>query len=419
MNVGPTLFFWGRRIQKSSPCPFRLRFLGLGVVVLLHLRLNALRRGDEHVKRQHDAEQKPGPRERAARLKAPIEPATAEETDAERDDELDANGAVAADFLESAHQRLAYHAAMTQRARATFGVVAVLGLLVAEDARAQQPLPPLPPASGEPGSTAPATPPPASPPPSSPPAGAPLEAPPAAAPATPLAEEAPPVAYAQPAPAEPSEVPAPVDPTHAPKFSLWAGGSLGALGYGGYFYDNEQGKKESTGNFIGNGLAVELDVGVRLGKRYVPYVFIEHGFVAQGHRFAGSDATSASDMYGLGFRYTAGDVDSAGFLTELSVGIRTVSVSNAGQTYKMSAFEYFRLGLGAEIRISTLFVISPMAHLSGGAMDNTSGTVGFSADGSKDGIKEPTYRNNDNILTQRGYLIVGIGCGAHFDVFGK
>jgi hypothetical protein len=298
---------------------------------------------------------------------------------------------------------------MTQRARATSGAVAALVLLVAGHASAQQPLPPLPPPSGEPGTTPPATP---------PPAAAPADAPPAAASAP--GDEAPPVAYAQPAPAAPPpEIEAPADPTHAPKFSLWAGGSLGALGYGGYFYDNEQGKKESTGNFIGNGLGIELDVGVRLGKRYIPYVFVEHGFMAQGHRFAGSSATSASDMYGLGFRYTAGDVDSAGFLTELSVGIRTLTVSNAGQTYKMSAFEYFRLGLGAEIRISTLFVISPMAHLSGGAMDNTSGTVAFSADGSKDGITQPTYRNNDPILTQRGYLIVGIGCGAHFDIFGK
>jgi hypothetical protein len=302
---------------------------------------------------------------------------------------------------------------MTQRGRATSGAVAALVLLFAGHASAQQPLPPLPPPSGEPGATPPATP---------PPAAAPADAPPAAPPAAPApssADEAPPVAYAQPAPSAPPEIEPPAEPTHAPKFSLWAGGSLGALGYGGYFYDNEQGKKESTGNFIGNGLGVELDVGARLGKRYIPYVFIEHGFMAQGHRFAGSSATSASDMYGLGFRYTAGDVDSAGFLTELSVGIRTVTVSNAGQTYKMSAFEYFRLGLGAEIRISTLFVISPMAHLSGGAMDDTSGTVAYSADGSKDGLTQPTYRNNDGVLTQRGYLIVGIGCGAHFDIFGK
>jgi hypothetical protein len=134
---------------------------------------------------------------------------------------------------------------------------------------------------------------------------------------------------------------------------------------------------------------------------------------------ASEGARAVGELVFLGFRYTAGDVDSAGFLTELSVGIRTVTVSNAGQTYKMSAFEYFRLGMGAEIRISTLFVISPMAHLSGGAMDDTSGTIAFSADGSKDGIKEPTYRNNDGVLTQRGYLIVGIGCGAHFDIFGK
>jgi hypothetical protein len=310
---------------------------------------------------------------------------------------------------------------MTQRARATAltlgaTILVALGTLVPRRAEAQAPLPPLPPPSSEPGAA----------PPSAAPAP-PGAAPPSAAPAPPVAGEsssAPAAASAEPplvigaAPEAAPEI-AIEDPTHAPKFSLWVGGSLGAIGYGGYFYDNEQTKKESTGNFIGNGLAVEVDVGARLGKRYVPYVFVEHGFMGSGHRFTNSATTSSNDMYGLGFRYTAGDVDSAGFLTELSVGIRTVTVSGGGQTYKMSAFEYFRLGLGAEIRISTLFVISPMAHLSGGAMDSTSGTIAYSADGSKDGLKEPTYRNGDSIITQRGYLIVGIGCGAHFDVFGK
>jgi hypothetical protein len=206
---------------------------------------------------------------------------------------------------------------------------------------------------------------------------------------------------------------------HAPKFSLWVGGRAGFLGFGGNFFQNEFNEGETTGNYLKNGLSLGLDAGARLGKRYVPYIFLEHGFMGQGHRFEGSDTTSSADLLGVGFRYTAGDVDSAGFLTDLSIGIRTVTVRNATETYKMQSLEIFRLGLGAEIRISTLFVLSPMATLSGGAMSDTTGSITYSADGSHDGITKPLYENGKQIQNQRGYVVVGIHCGAHFDVFGK
>jgi hypothetical protein len=225
-------------------------------------------------------------------------------------------------------------------------------------------------------------------------------------------------------PPPPFEYQEPPVPTHAPKFSLWVGGRLGFLGFGGNFYDNNGSAGvppagETTGNFLRNGLSLGFDVGARLGKRYLPYVFLEHGFMGQGHRFEGSNATAASDLLGIGFRYTAGDVDSAGFLTDISIGIRTVTIKNGGDTYKMQSLEIFRLGLGAEIRISTLFVLSPMATLSGGAMSDTDGHVTFSTEGSKDAITSPTYQDGKQIAAQRGYIVVGIHCGAHFDVFGK
>ncbi len=217
----------------------------------------------------------------------------------------------------------------------------------------------------------------------------------------------PPVVYTEP----------PVE-THAPKFSLWTGARLGIIGFGNSFFDNEQGQPETTGNFVRNGLAAEIDVGARLGKRYTPYVFLEHGFMGKGHRFEGTTATASSDLYGIGFRYTAGDVDSAGFLSELSVGVRTITVSNGSETYKMSGLEIFRLGLGAEIRISTLFVISPMAQLSGGTMTDTKGSITY-APNQGDALTHPTFQNDQQIIAQRGYLILGLGCGAHFDFFGK
>jgi hypothetical protein len=289
-------------------------------------------------------------------------------------------------------------------------------LAFASPAAAQQPPPPqggtLPPLPGEQ---------PTQPAPGQPPPAAQQTAPPPG-----YAQQPPPVYYQQPPPPPPPEIEytPPPEPTHAPKFSLYAGASLRYMGFGGYFYQNQDlptspGEGETTGNFAGNGPAIELDVGARLAKRYIPFLLFEHGFMAQGHRFTGSDATTSSDLLGVGLRMVSGDVDSAGFLGEISVGVRSITVKGNGQEYKMSALEIFRLGLGAEIRLATLFSLSPMAHISGGVMNDTDGTIAFSPDGSRDGRTAPTYTQGQNIQNQRGYVMVAIGCGGHFDIFGK
>lgn len=285
--------------------------------------------------------------------------------------------------------------------------VAVLASPAWLRAQTAEPLPPLPPP--EPSSAPPA------------PSGAAPEAPaPAPAPALPPAGPVyaptygPSYAGDQPPPRYDYTPPPP--PKHAPRFSLWTGATLGLLGFGGSFFENELARRETTGNFIGNGITGEVDVGARLAKRYIPFVFWEHGFAAPGHRLEGTDGSASTDLMGLGFRYAAGNVDSVDFLSELSIGYRTVRVKDGSSTLTMHAVEYFRLGLGAEIRLSTLFVLSPMAHLSGGAMDDSSGDVTYGPNGSGDGVTHP---RRDLIDGSAGYVTVGIGCGAHFDVFGE
>lgn len=218
----------------------------------------------------------------------------------------------------------------------------------------------------------------------------------------------PPVEYAEPEP-----------PTHAPKFSLWVGPRLSYMGFGFSFFTNRSGKSETTGNFVGNGLAPQLDVGARISHRYIPYLFWEHGFLPAGHRFEGASASASTDFYGIGFRYVSGDVDTVGFLTDISIGKRVVSVTNNGQTYSMSGLEIFKLGLGAEIRAATLFSITPLFSISGGSLNDTEGTVTFSPEGSKDGITEPAFRNGETIENARAYVVLSLGVGVHFDVFGK
>jgi hypothetical protein len=273
-----------------------------------------------------------------------------------------------------------------------------------------QGLPPLPPPPPPP-------PPPAEAPPPPPSSAPPLVAEPSARPAE-LGPGAPPppppvvrLVYVEPEP-----------PVHAPHFSLWAGGRAGLLAYSGGLYINDQntGGVETTGNFVRPALGLELDVGARLAKRYIPYLAYELGVTAPGHRFEGVSAQARTEFYGIGFRYLAGDVDSISFASDLSFGIRKFTVSSGGSSWSASGLEIFRLGVGAEVRVNNRFAVSPMVTLSGGSMTDTSGTVSF-APGQGDGQQQPPFRGNGQLpgWAQTSYYAVFIGCGAHVDLLGN
>jgi hypothetical protein len=191
------------------------------------------------------------------------------------------------------------------------------------------------------------------------------------------------------------------------------------MGFGFSWYTNADRKSETTGNFLGNGVAPELDIGARLSHRYIPYLFIEHGFMAAGHRFDGLQGASAStDFYGIGFRFLSGDPDSVAFCSDIAIGKRVVTVRNDGQSYSMSGLEIFRLGLGAEIRAATLFTIEPMLGISGGSLNDASGSITF-APNQGDNATGPRYKNGQTIDDSKAYVMLSLGVGVHFDVFGK
>lgn len=217
------------------------------------------------------------------------------------------------------------------------------------------------------------------------------------------------------------EAPSP-DDEHAPKYSLWAGARLSALVYGFSFYTNERGDPETTGNFVKNGVAPQIDVGARISYRYIPYVYYERGLMGAGHRFEGTDTTAATEFYGIGFRYLSGDVNSVAFLTDLSIGKRVIRLSNGSQSYQMSGLEFFRLGLGAEIRIKTLFALTPLFSISSGALNDSEGSINFNCvtrGGCGDGLSRPTYTNGKVIDSSKAYVVLTLGMGIHFDIFGK
>jgi hypothetical protein len=199
--------------------------------------------------------------------------------------------------------------------------------------------------------------------------------------------------------------------THAPEWALWAGARLGIIGFGNSFYAGP--RADTTGNWVQAGGSLEVDAGARLGQRHVPYVFYEQSLIAPGRKLDGTGAVITTRFFGVGFRYTAFNPDFIGFVADVSVGWRTLAAYQHGQTYEMSGLETFRLGLGAEMRLSTHFVLSPLGYISGGVMTNTSGSITF-LDGTM-----PPFKNGQGITDQRGYLVIGIGIGAHFDLIGK
>lgn len=227
----------------------------------------------------------------------------------------------------------------------------------------------------------------------------------------------PPQGYPQqrpPAP-EPAEAPEPEVPTHAPKFALYLGGRISYMGFGNAFYaDVASGQSETTGRIVGNGPTFQLDLGVRLAKAWIPYGFVEHGLLSQGGYFKDTDAHASTTFVGGGLRHISGDPDSVSFMQDLSVGLRSVSVSRGDEKFTMSTFEWVRLGLGAEIRLHTRFTLSPLASISAGSMNDAHGKVTFN-----DG-RQPQYSalNRETIDASRPYVALQIGLGFHFDLIG-
>jgi hypothetical protein len=206
----------------------------------------------------------------------------------------------------------------------------------------------------------------------------------------------------------------------APEYSLWLGGRLGLLTYGGGFYrDPPNHAIETTGNFVRPGVGLEVDIGARLASRYIPYLALEFGLMGPGHRFDQTTAQATTYFYGAGLRYVAGDVNRIGFAGDLSVGYRRVQITNGPSTWAAGGVEIFRLGLGVDLRVQRRITISPVATLSGGTLTDTRGDVAFGPN-QGDGRTGPPFTGGASIPSnsQAGYYTVSFGCGIHADLLG-
>jgi hypothetical protein len=213
---------------------------------------------------------------------------------------------------------------------------------------------------------------------------------------------------------------------HAPEYSLWLGARAGLIVYSGGLYVNDplpppgSSGVETTADFVRPGLALQADAGARIAWRFIPYLTLELGLVGAGRRFDGTPTTASTSFAGLGFRYLAGDVNSVSFASDISVGVRKFQVSNASGTWSASAVEFLRIGFGAEIRLTSHATLSPMLTLSSGTLTDTSGSIAF-APNQPDMQTQPLFTGSGGIppWAQQSYFVIVLGCGVHFDLFGK
>jgi hypothetical protein len=293
----------------------------------------------------------------------------------------------------------------------------VVVVLLDGTAHAEGGLPPLPPPSVEP----PLSPSPAAPAPSSP---LPPQSP-SSPPASSVPIPAPPAEYGDEAPLRGPAAHADKD-QRAPRYSLWLGGGLGLLVYSGGLYINDPNPPpgnsgiETTGNFVRPGMALQVDVGARIAWRFIPYLALEFGLVGAGRRFEGTSTSASTSFLGVGFRYLAGDIDWVSFAGDISIGLRRLQVTNSSGTWSASGLELFRLGFGADMRVSPRVTVSPMFTLSGGELTDTSGNISFAAN-QPDRQTGPLFVGSGGIPAgaQQTYFAVVLGCGAHVDLFGK
>ncbi len=212
------------------------------------------------------------------------------------------------------------------------------------------------------------------------------------------------------------EPPPPPKPHHiAPKTALW----LGARG--GWFIPfgnvwgtcadancySVDGKKWTE--LASSGPLFELDGGMRLGRYYNVFLLWEHATLGNGSAAPAQQDSANTDYYALGLRFSS-DPDCVGFLTEIALGFRrfhAIYQDGSEDQLTNAPFE-FRIGLGADIRISRAFTLTPLVTVGAGAFGDAQHV---DANGKSSSLTGP----NDQ---QTGHGWVTLQLGAHFDIAG-
>lgn len=280
----------------------------------------------------------------------------------------------------------------------------------------------------EPGSEPVAAPPAANPPPpaaasekppgpyySEPPAGP--GAPPPAAPGQPGAPGQ--YVYEPPPPYAVYEPPPPPKPRHiAPKYALWLGARAGwFIPFGNLWTEGDQNgfrvDDVKWSQFAAAGPMFELDLGARLGRYYTVFLLWERANLGAGSEeipALGKQEGGDTDYYALGLRFSS-NPNKVGFLTEINLGYRRFRATwDSGAELRMTEAPLeFRLGLGADIRLTRFFSLSPLVTLGAGSFGSAEWL-------NPNGSTSDAFTRGDHAA---GHGWVTFQLGAHFDIAGS
>lgn len=220
-----------------------------------------------------------------------------------------------------------------------------------------------------------------------------------------------------------------------PRIALWAGGRLGgelpvADGFKDYGDEFTQAQRFGERQLVGPGASIEIDVGARLGRRFLPFIFAQRLFATAGSASktprpkppplsppdegavppeAASPSVDSSSAFalGLGFRYEFNPDARLGPAVEIAYAFRQTNVSfNTRQALSAESSNELRIGVGATFRATEALTLSPLVTFAFGSYNDVT-LEGFDGRERFVASEAPLH----------GYL--GLSLGAHVDLFGK
>ncbi len=156
----------------------------------------------------------------------------------------------------------------------------------------------------------------------------------------------------------------------------------------------------------------ELDIGARVGRYYNVFFAWERAQLGTGSEAPdafGGQRTGETDFYAVGLRVSS-DPNRVGFLTEINLGYRRFRArwEDGTELHLTEAPLEFRLGLGADIRLSRAFSLSPLVTLGVGSFGAAEWKL---PNGDTQDATNPGDRGAGH-----GWLTLQIG--GHFDIAG-
>lgn len=207
----------------------------------------------------------------------------------------------------------------------------------------------------------------------------------------------------------------------APDYSLWLGAGLGwTLPFGNLWGICSRADAYGqclvvdgvpTHDYIRQGPAAELDLGARLARHYNLYGLWEHSWLGAGSATSdvrGQPNHGETDFLAVGLRVST-DPDGLGFLLDIAMGTRRMrAVWSDGTELQMTEAPFeTRMGIGADVRLSEHWSLTPMIALGLGSFGKVQWVY-------PDHSVQRATQPQDVALTH-GW--VGLQMSAHADIF--